>query len=170
MADEPRESGIQTRAWQGELYGDVQFAHLVPAVKWTFFAGRIRPLTDPAASKVWDALFAGVNRPFDHDAGGWVMKVFRLMRPKAAMPGPAVAEELDNAFGWGGNSAAYLVFSSRQVYAATWADLLDCFRRGWVPVDNPCHNLYVCGNASDRVAAFMEGQGPYFARRKQLPL
>lgn len=172
MMDERREPEGSTRAWHAELYDDDgQFARLVPEVKWSFFAGRVRPLNDVVAAVVWDTLFAGVSKPLGARPGGWVGKLFRHMRPKpAARSGSAVADELASAFGWGDDTAAYLVFSSRQVYAARWADLLECFRRSWIPVDNPCQNLYVCGDGSDHVTMFMEGNGPYLARRMPLPL
>jgi hypothetical protein len=169
MAEGPREAECPTREWQAERFADCQFTHLVPAAKWGFFTGRVRPLADKAAAAVWDALFAGVGRPFHYKlAAGWMGQVFRRVRskPSDVRGGQSVDEALVGTLGWAADAAAYLVFPGREVYAAGWAGLLDCFRRGWVPLDT----LVVCGEASDRVALFWEGFGPYFAHRGERAL
>jgi hypothetical protein len=151
------------REWDPARFADGQFALRVPAVKWAYFAARMRPLADGPAAEVWGRLFAGVGRPFHYErAAGWMGRVFRRARgrPSDLPAGQTVADGLA-ALGWDPAAAALLVYPSRQVYAAAWADVLDGHRRGWVPLDT----LVVCSPASSRVAVFWEGYGPYLADR-----
>jgi len=164
MGGERQEPECSTRDWQPERFADGQFTRLVPKVKWEYFANRVRPLADTPAESVWSALFAGVARPFHYKlATGWMEQVFGRVRskPSDVRAGQSVEESLTNTLGWGGEATAYLVYPSREVYAAGWAEMLDSFRRRWVLLDT----LVVCSEASDRVAMFWEGYGPYFAHR-----
>jgi len=166
MADEPRESDYPLRDWQPARFSDWQFSGFIPAVKWGYFAERVRPLADEAAETVWAALFAGVIRPFHYLlAAGWMGKLFQRLRSKPSRPsdirrGQTVEEALKSTLEWNAAAPVFLVDSSKAVYVAGWADLLDCHRRGWLP-----DTFVFCTEASSRVALFWEGCGPYFADR-----
>lgn len=170
MSNEPDSAGGGTREWDAERLGDGLLRLRVPAAKWDYFARRFRPVADVSAAVVWDALFAGVGRPFHYKAVGWQGKLRRRMRPRPVGVHDRVAEELAERLGWSGDATAYLVFPSRDVCEAQWADLLDGFRRGWVAVDEHWGSMVLCSEASEDVAEFLEGNGPYFARRQPVPL
>ncbi|MBY0457679.1 MAG: hypothetical protein K2V38_10100, partial [Gemmataceae bacterium] len=136
----------------------------VEPVKWDLFAARVRPLNEPAAVRLWEALFAGVGRPFHPElAHGWMGRIFRRVRDTYSDTGPVrtTLEGLVDELGWDSAAPTYTVFSATAAYETTWADWLDFYRRGWWPLDN----AVVCAESSPRVAVFWEGFGPYYAKR-----
>ena len=162
---ESQAADYPTREWGTVRFADVQFRHRVPAVKWDFFVQQIRPLADGAAETLWSALFAGVGRPFHPQfARGWMGQFFRQSSRSQGSDlkaGEQFEEGLCNWLGWEPSATAFLVCAATQVYAASWSVWLDCFHRGWVPLDTSV----LCSESSTRVAVFWEGFGPYFARR-----
>jgi hypothetical protein len=159
------QTNFTIRAWQTERFTDVQFSHRVPAVKWDYFTQRMRPLADEPAGTIWSALFAGVGRPFHPRLSrGWMGQVFKnstRVQGSDLRAGESVEEALSAILDWEPSAAVFLVYVPTQVYTASWADVLDCFRRGWLPIDT----LVMCSESSARVAVFWEGFGPYFANR-----
>jgi hypothetical protein len=163
--DESRVTECPTREWRSDRCTDTQFGHRVPCVKWDYFSQRVRPLADESADAVWSALFAGVVRPFHYQlARGWMGQLFKT-RPRRAgtdlRAGQSLEEGLSATLGWEPSAVVFMVYASNQVYTASWADVLDCLRRHWVPLDTSV----MCSESSPRVAVFWEGFGPYFANR-----
>jgi hypothetical protein len=163
--EEQQVTEYPTREWLPDRFGDVQFAHRVPAVKWSYFTQRIRPLADEAAEALWSALFAGVGRPFHPQfALGWMGRFFRRGcsgQGSDLKPGEKYEEGLRRRLGWDHSAVVFLVVAWREVYWAPWSVWLDSLRRDWVPLDTSV----LCSESSSRVAVFWEHFGPYFADR-----
>jgi len=153
-----------TRDWQFERYADNQFAIRVPQVAWDFLAQRVQPVVDHDAARIWDALFAGVGRPFHFtQARGWMGKVFRRVQsqPHDLRAGQDVETALSAALVPSPAATIFLVHASRDVFAVRGPDLLDCWRRNWLPLDD----AVVASTITRRVVLYWEGSGPYFADR-----
>jgi len=168
-----QDTEIQFREWQPDRPGDNNFTHVVPSVKWHFFARKLRPLADDCAAQVCRGLFAGVAHPFHYQrARGWMRKVFGTVRsaPDWMERGLSLEAALAEAFGPGDPGTAYVVcgWVGRPVYAATWPDMLDLVRRGWLTAS---HGTFVlCAERTRAVALHWEGTGVYFGKRGERSL
>ena len=53
MHESPLVMDLPVRKWHFDRAMDVAFAHRVPAMKWDYFAQRVRPLGDESAEVLW---------------------------------------------------------------------------------------------------------------------
>lgn len=168
MSDQQSAADLPFREWQFDRAGDRDFARVIPAVKWNFFAERLRPLADDCATRVQEQLYVGVIHPFHYKlAKGWMGKIFRtvLSAPKWHDRGLSGEEALAEAFGPTDPGPAFVVYHvvGGPVYIAGWLDMLDLLRRGWLLA--ACDTFVLCAERSRSVALFWEGTGPYLGDR-----
>jgi hypothetical protein len=173
MLDPPRVSELQFREWRPDHPGDQSFFRAVPAVKWDFFATKLRPLADDSAAQVRERPFAGVVRPFHYlKAKGWMGRIFRGVRsaPDWLVRGLPPDSALAEAFGPGDPGRAFVVpnWMGRPVYVADWPDMLDVVRRGWLTT--AFDTFVLCAEGTRAVALYWESTAMYFGDRGERSL
>ena len=89
--------------------------------------------------------------------------IFRrvISRNSDLRTGQKAVDAMATTLGWQLADMAFLVDSSHSVYAACWEDWLECSRRGWIPMEE----FVLCSEATQRIALFWEGSGPFFGDR-----
>jgi hypothetical protein len=154
IMSDPSADELPYRDWQLERECDKQFTRVVPAVKWDFFAARLRPLAVECAIALWERLFAGVIHPFHYQrAKGWMGKIFRGVRAPADYRGLTAEEATTEAFARADLGRMYVVYhwAGHPAYAAESAIVLDCLKRGWLSMDD---TFVLCAEHTPAVALF----------------
>lgn len=166
MHEQPQNPELRYREWDRDRPGDNCFRYVVPSVKWDFFTRKLRPLADDHAAEVAKRLFAGIVHPFHYEkARGWMRKIFEkvLLAPDWMERGLSLEAALAEAFG-PDPGMTFVVSSYGPVYAASWFDMLDVIRRGWL-MQTTLDTWILCAEKSRAVAFRWESTGLYFGKR-----